>query len=278
MKKFFTFFFLLFAAFSASTSNYFTIVGAVNDTLRINPTYLDGYVIVTFGAHFDGYVDNWRLELTYPKDTVMEIINVQRRSDMDIPYLQSDGTEAIYHAELTVSPKFFNYTYNGEIIISSTINEYGYWDYNHDGIYEPYGTIKWGAGDYYDFFRIDYHLIADCTGDSIVIDGRLTSTYDSRGYYIAMADFYKVIYLRVAYLFGDVNGDEVVNIADVTALMNYVLAGGDWFDQYQFEAADINGDGVITVGDVSGLIALVLANGTASIEDINDILSNSYDM
>ena len=93
-----------------------------------------------------------------------------------------------------------------------------------------------------------------------------------------MADFYKVIYLRVAYLFGDVNGDEVVNIADVTALMNYVLAGGDWFDQYQFEAADINGDGVITVGDVSGLIALVLANGTASIEDINDILSNSYDM
>lgn len=278
MKKFFTFFFLLFAAFSATASNYFTVVGAVNDTLRINPTHLNNFVSITFGAHFDGYVDDWTLDLTYPKDTIMEYNRVIRGSDMYIPYFKSDGTEDIFEATLTITPKYNNYTYNGEMTLSSVINEYGYWDYNNDGIYEPYGTIKWDGGDHNDFFTIFYFLYADCTGDSIVIDGHLRSSYDSRGYYIVMADIYKIIYLKVAYLFGDVNGDEVVNIADVTALTNYVLDHGDWFDQYQFAAADINGDGVITIGDVTGLIALVLANGTASIEDINDILSNSNDV
>ena len=48
MNKIFTFFFLLFAAFSASADSYFTIFEAVNDTLRINPTYLNDYKIVTF--------------------------------------------------------------------------------------------------------------------------------------------------------------------------------------------------------------------------------------
>ena len=269
---------LLLAAIGAKASSYFTVVGAVNDTLRINPTYLNGYKTITFGAHFDGYLDNWRLELTYPKDSIMQVIYVQRGSDMDIPYLKSDGTEDIYEATLTITPKFFNYTYNGEIIISSTINEYGYWDYNYDGIYEPYGTIKWSAGYYYDFFSIDYRLNADCTGDSIVIDGHLTSTYDARDYYIATADFYKVIYLKVAYLLGDVNGDDVVTIADVTALSSYVLSGGDWFDQYQSAAADVNGDGQVTIADVTVLIRMVLADGTASIEDINELLPNLFDI
>ena len=277
MKKIFTFFFLLVAAFSASADSYFTIFEAVNDTLRINPTFLNGYKPVTFGAHFDGYLDSWRLDLTYPEISIMKVIDVSRGSDMNIPYLQSDGTEAIYEATLTITPQYENTNYDGAITISSISNEYGYWDPDNDGIYTSYGTVKWGAGDHYNLFKIDYKVLADCTGDSIVINGHLTSTPDLRGDTIN-TDFVKKIYLKLAYLFGDVNGDEVVNIADVTALTNYVLDHGDWFDQYQLAAADINGDGVITVGDVTGLIALVLANGTASIEDINDILPSFYDM
>lgn len=276
MKKIFTFFFLLFAAFSATASNYFTIFEAVNDTLRINPTYLNGYKIVTFGAHFDGYLDSWRLDLTYPQMNVMRVMYIGRGSDMNIPYLQSDGTEDVYQATLTITPHYDNIYYDGAVTVSSVTNVYGYWDPDNDGIYTSYGTVKWGAGDYSGLFHIDYMVNDDCTGDSIVIDGHLTSTPDLRGDTIN-TDFVKKIYLKLAYLFGDINGDEVVNIADVTALMNYVLTNGDWFDQYQFDAADVNGDGEINLSDVTILVSWVLVEGTDSIEDINEILPNLFD-
>ena len=246
--------------------------------LRIIPTKLGSYVELYFNAHFDGYLDSWRLDLTYPLEPVMRVMNMSRRPDMNIPYVKSDGTEDIYEADLSIAPKSNNQSYNGGVILSSSTNQYGYWDYNHDGSYEPYGTIKWGAGGYDDFFRIDYLLLADCTGDSIIIDGYLSSSYDTRGYYIAAAYFYKVIYLKVAYLLGDVNGDDVVSIGDVTALISYVLTHGDWFDQYQFDAADINHDGAINISDVTALSSIVTNNGTASLEDINEALQNIYDM
>lgn len=160
--------------------------------------------------------------------------------------------------------------------VSSITNVYGYWDPDNDGIYTSYGTVKWGPGDYYDFFKIDYRVIADCTGDSIVINGHLTSTPDLRVDTIN-TDFKKVIYLKLGYQIGDVNGDGSVNIVDVTALMNYVLSP-EGFDQYQIDAADINRDGVINMTDVTALIQMVLSDGTASIEDISGALSDLYDM
>lgn len=263
----------LLATFGATADNYFTINGVVNDTLRINPTNLNGYVILYFNANFEGYLDSWRLDLTYPRDTVMKVFYVSRASGMNIPYLKSDGTNDIYEATLTITPHFNNETYNGEVTLSSITNQYGYWDPDSDGIYESYGTIKWGPGWHNNLFRIDYQMIDDCTGDSIVIDGHLLSTEDMRGN-IVNADFEKVIYLNVAYLLGDVNGDDAVTIADVTALTNYVLMNGDWFDQYQFEAADVNMDGNINVNDVTRLINMVITQGAASIEEINEILPN----
>lgn len=52
---------------------------------------------------------------------------------------------------------------------------------------------------------------------------------------------------------GDINGDGVVNVSDVTALIDIVLnGGGDGF-------ADINEDGVVNVSDVTALINVILA-------------------
>ena len=278
MKKIFTYLFLLFAAFSASASNYFTLDGVVNDTLRINPTHLDAYLITHVIANTDGYFDNWTLTVTYPN--ALEIVTVDSRDDMDVPYKTSDGTDSICKAFLAVSSlnteiQNTGYQYT---ILSSTITTFGYWDRYNNGNYETYGTVKWATGHYDQMARIDFRVNEDCTGDSIIMSVHITSTDDWRGVPTVNASVTRIIHLVVGYLFGDVNGDEVVNVADVTALMNYVLAGEDWFDQYQFAAADINGDGVITIADVTALIHMVLANGTASIEDINDILSNSYVM
>ena len=57
---------------------------------------------------------------------------------------------------------------------------------------------------------------------------------------------------------GDVNGDEVVNIADVTTLIDYLL--GNTPEAFDEQAADVNGDGVINIADVTALIDMLLGN------------------
>lgn len=93
-------------------------------------------------------------------------------------------------------------------------------------------------------------------------------------------NFYKRIYIRFGYKKGDVNGDEFVNITDATNLTNYILNDGDYYDEYQLDAADVNGDGEINVSDVNLLINIIYnTNGFAGMENIDDpiasILGNS---
>ena len=58
---------------------------------------------------------------------------------------------------------------------------------------------------------------------------------------------------------GDVNGDEQVTIADVTALVNIILGKGGSYTEY---AADVNGDGQITIADVTALVNEILGKGS----------------
>lgn len=60
-------------------------------------------------------------------------------------------------------------------------------------------------------------------------------------------------------LIGDVNKDNVVTIADVTALVNIIL-GKDGREPYQYDhtAANVNGDSSITIADVTALVNIIL--------------------
>ena len=55
---------------------------------------------------------------------------------------------------------------------------------------------------------------------------------------------------------GDINGDGIVNVADVTALIQIVLNS----TPVDLSIADLSGDGVVNVADVTALIQLVLNN------------------
>ena len=55
---------------------------------------------------------------------------------------------------------------------------------------------------------------------------------------------------------GDVNGDGMVNIADVTVLIDYLL--GNVPEDFDTNAADVNGDSLINIADVTALIDLLL--------------------
>ena len=57
------------------------------------------------------------------------------------------------------------------------------------------------------------------------------------------------------YILGDVNGDGSVNIADVTALIDYLLGSAG---NVNVDAADVNGDGAINIADVTALIDKLL--------------------
>ena len=57
-------------------------------------------------------------------------------------------------------------------------------------------------------------------------------------------------------LLGDINGDGVVNVSDVTALINRILGTADYSDT----VCDINADGTVNVSDVTALINMILGN------------------
>jgi hypothetical protein len=57
---------------------------------------------------------------------------------------------------------------------------------------------------------------------------------------------------------GDANGDGVVDVDDVVAIVNYIL--GEPSDNFHLDAADVNGDQVIDVSDVVGVVNIILGD------------------
>ena len=271
MKKIFTLVFVLMAV-PVFASNYITL--CESDTIRISPTHLGNYVLLPVIANFDGVADHWRLELTHPN--VMGIISSgysnsynDPNNGMHVPYINSDGNEDIYAALLTViydEQPVGNYAKFS--VLESTITQLGYWDPDNDGVYESYGTVKWGPGHYDKMFDIHFSLDSDCSGDSLVVSWLITSSYDLR-YPTSTINYdlgSQVIYISIRYLKGDVNGDEQVNIYDVTALTDLLNGQLQTLDQYQFDAADVNSDGEVNVADVTRLVDVLLGFGTLDLE------------
>ena len=64
------------------------------------------------------------------------------------------------------------------------------------------------------------------------------------------------LYLRVGKLPGDANGDGYVTIADVMAVVDYIL--GNTPKDFDFNAANVNNDEVITIADAVSLVKMIL--------------------
>ena len=58
---------------------------------------------------------------------------------------------------------------------------------------------------------------------------------------------------------GDANGDGTVDVADVVAIVNYILEKPG--ESFVFEAADINRDGTVDVSDVVSTVNIILKGG-----------------
>ena len=259
MKKIINFLIALLATFSATAVNYFTIDGVASDTLRIHPLYVSSGKMLTIGAHFGARLDFWHLDITYPNG--LSYGNYyEEGEDLDVPYKNRWGEDSICHADFVM-------LLSGTAFMASLTTK-GYYDPDGDGNYDTYGTVKWEAGDYPELFKIRLCIDNTFHCDTLRIHSLLSSTHDWRGETVGPGvDVYQNIIIHVGYQRGDVNGDGLVNISDVTALNHYLLLQ-DGLDQYQLEAADMNCDGNVTINDVTTLINILLQNGQINETDL----------
>lgn len=65
----------------------------------------------------------------------------------------------------------------------------------------------------------------------------------------------KPLRAATAFLRGDVNGDGVRSVMDVTLLTNYIMSGHGDFD---IALGDMDGSGTISVSDISILVDIIL--------------------
>ncbi len=69
------------------------------------------------------------------------------------------------------------------------------------------------------------------------------------------------LFVRVepqAFILGDINRDNTITIADITALVNIILGKDDEEQLYNHVAADVNKDGAISIADVTALVNIIL--------------------
>lgn len=234
---------------NAFADNYFTM--GVNDTLRIHPGALGGYVNVPVRAHFDGRLNHFYLTMSYPIDGSLTAGAVADSTGMNVPYFDSTGTPCVYAAHVSTAVN--------NTVIFAEIPITGYWDYNNSGNYAPYGTVKWEAGNYPKMFYIQINVSQQCPENDITITGDLWSDGDARGGTVGYVNFYKSIHIVVGYMRGDINGDEFINLADMNLLIDHLINGTP-FDAYEMAAADITGDGNVNTADLSALIAILNAS------------------
>ena len=71
--------------------------------------------------------------------------------------------------------------------------------------------------------------------------------------------------VKPAYICGDSNGDEAVNVGDAVFLIAYVFKSGP--EPYPFEAGDADCNLSVNVGDVVHLINYVFKSGAAPCAD-----------
>ena len=260
MRKILLLILALMAILPASADRYVTF--GINDTLRIRPSSLGGEHGVAIRAHFDGRLDKWDMTMSLPQG--MHLQSANRGTDMlAIPYDNYQGIPSYCSAQFFYDENVDYNTLTFRDSLTASIIVPGYWDPNNDGIYETYGNVKWEAGDYAQMCNLVFSISANFPDTaSILINEHLSSTMDLRGFTIPNTYITnKIIFVYVGYMRGDVDGNEIINIGDVTLLIDYIMGIED-LDYYQLKAADVDGDGNVGVVDVTVLTDMVFdANG-----------------
>lgn len=138
----------------------------------------------------------------------------------------------------------------------------------------PKGVVD--RGGKYDFIgrtyltgQADKYVMNEAGSEfEFVSDGWMFYAFPFRGYFVAYYDLGEESNVVLSMpaptptaataMPGDINRDNSLTIADVTALVNIILSKATDEDNYDLEAANVDGDEVISVADVNALVNLIL--------------------
>ena len=245
MKNLATFAAMLLVSINIVAANYITL----GDSVRINPRYLDGYYRVTATMTVDGMLDDWSMNVTYPDGIMVKLVSgIVPLEGMTIGYVDRTGAEQTYEAPLQVSANYAT--------ISSHISVQGYWDYDNDGWFDQYGTVKWMPGTY-EMFELNLYVNPAFRSGDIIFDGTLTSGADQRGAVLQGVRFFRTTHVWVGYMRGDLCGNEKIDMGDLTELIN-ILLGQEPYDEFALPAADFDGNGTVDMDDLTKLTNYLL--------------------
>lgn len=252
MKKFLLLLAALLTASTVHADSYLYV-----DEIYLTPEQMGTEIVIPVKAHFNAYVSAWVLHSQYPDG--MTPVFFERGEDMTMDYYNARGRLSSTTFTLSHSENFCNFV--------AMSNADGYWhDPNGDDpdAWVSYGQVKWAAGDYDEMILIYVEIDFDFQGGDIVFTTQVGSGYDARGETVedigeSRYTVEYVCHVNVPIfepLRGDVNRDHVVNIADASDLIDYLLSHDS--SAIDESLADVNNTNSVNIADVSDLIDYLL--------------------
>ena len=153
----------LLTAGAAMANSYFYI-----DDFEVNPN-AGSQITVPVKAHFDGRLNAFSLDFTYP-DGLTPVRAIAGR-DMTVAYLDRNAQNQTKSVSLTLNEDFTRFI--------AAINITGYW--NGPNGFESYGAVKWEAGNYDEMILLTLQVGSNFSGGNISVHSEMSSSDDTRG-------------------------------------------------------------------------------------------------
>lgn len=128
-------------------------------------------ITVPVKARFEGRVSGIQLSVTTPDG--LTPVSAVSGSDMTVKYLDGDGAETSTTATFDTRSDFS--------LMLGILWQEGYYDDDEDGNFEPYGVVKWDAGDYNEMILLTMHVEEGFDGGEIIVNTEVASGFDARG-------------------------------------------------------------------------------------------------
>lgn len=223
------------------------------DDLELSADDLGTEIIIPVGAHFGNYISSWDVQFIFPEG--LTPVYATKGSDMTMRFYNEDEDETTQTA---------NWVFNDEYTHFVSMPTYcGYQAPEaEDDPYEPYGTVKWAAGDYDEMFLIYCEVSQEFNGGYIEIITNASSGYDIRNDSMIFESIYNESHSGDEYLIlpGDINLDGMINISDIFTYAYYLVNPSSSEAYGGIGAMDMNHDGACDILDVDALCDYLIHN------------------